>query len=71
MCSSDLIRERCENEDETSAAPNAPGCEEREREARGIYLAAGSAGHLTVPAADVDDWLDCDQIGRASCRERV
>ena len=57
----EIIRDRCENEDETSADPNAPGCEEREEEAREIYLAAGAAGHLTVPAADVDDWLDCDQ----------
>ncbi|MFK7898779.1 MAG: DUF3604 domain-containing protein [Myxococcota bacterium] len=50
----EIIRERCESE-------SSPDCEAREVEAREIYLAAGAAAHLTVPGADVDDWLDCDQ----------
>ncbi len=50
----EIIRERCERE-------SSPDCEARAQEAREIYLAAGSAAHLTVPGADVDDWLDCDQ----------
>ena len=50
----EIIRDRCERE-------SSPDCEARAEEARSIYLAAGSAGHLTVPGADVDDWLDCDQ----------
>ncbi|MCR9094923.1 MAG: DUF3604 domain-containing protein [bacterium] len=57
----EIIRERCENEAVSSSDPGAPGCEEREVEARTLYLKAGSAGHLSVPGADVDDWLDCDQ----------
>jgi len=55
----EIIRERCETEDSTD--PSMPGCDEREIEARSLYLQAGSAGHLSVPGAGVDDWLDCDQ----------
>jgi len=46
-----------------SARDQIIGCqdEDREVEARGLYLAAGAAGHKSVPGADVDDWLDCDQ----------
>ena len=55
----EIIRERCESEEEPLV--DAPGCEAREREARELYLRAGAAGHLSVPGADVDDWLDCDQ----------
>ncbi len=54
-----IIRDRCENE--TDEDPDEPGCAVREREARTLYLKAGAAGHLSVPGADVDDWLDCDQ----------
>ena len=54
-----IIRDRCEGE--TDPDPNEPGCAVREREARTLYLKAGAAGHLSVPGADVDDWLDCDQ----------
>jgi Protein of unknown function (DUF3604) len=50
----EIIRDRCESE-------SSQECEERAAEARSIYLAAGAAAHLTVPGADVDDWLDCDQ----------
>jgi hypothetical protein len=50
----EIIRERCENE-------SSPDCEERAIEARSLYLAAGAAAHLTVPGAEVDEWLDCDQ----------
>ncbi|MBW2495819.1 MAG: DUF3604 domain-containing protein [Deltaproteobacteria bacterium] len=50
----EIIRDRCERE-------SHPDCEARAAEARSIYLAAGAAGHLTVPGAGVDDWLDCDQ----------
>ena len=55
----EIIRERCEGEEKSD--PDAPDCEAREREARELYLRAGAAGHLSVPGADVDDWLDCDQ----------
>jgi hypothetical protein len=50
----EIIRERCEHQ-------SAPDCEARAEEARSIYLEAGAAAHLTVPGAEVDDWLDCDQ----------
>jgi len=50
----EIIRDRCESE-------SSEDCDERAAEARKIYLAAGAAAHLTVPGADVDDWLDCDQ----------
>jgi hypothetical protein len=55
----EIIRTRCEAEEGASEDPAR--CEARAAEAREIYLQAGSAGHLTVPGADVDDWLDCDQ----------
>ena len=50
----EIIRNRCE-------AESSPDCEERAEEAKRLYLEAGAAGHLTVPGADVDDWLDCGQ----------
>ncbi|MEE8166450.1 MAG: DUF3604 domain-containing protein, partial [Myxococcota bacterium] len=50
----EIIRDRCERE-------SSADCDERAEQARAIYLAAGAAGHLTVPAAEVVDWLDCDQ----------
>ncbi len=55
----EIIRARCEQEEISD--PDAPDCEAREEEAREVYLKAGAAGHLSVPGADVDDWLDCDQ----------
>lgn len=50
----EIIRERCE--DPTSAL-----CEERTRAARANYMAAGVAGHNTVPGARVEDWGLCGQ----------
>jgi len=50
----EIIRSRCGN------IP-AEECEKRVREAQANYLAAGVAGHLTVPAATVEDWKDCGQ----------
>lgn len=55
----EIIRERCEKEE--TLDPEQPDCAAREVEARELYLRAGAAGHLSVPGADVDDWLDCDQ----------
>lgn len=55
----EIIRTRCEAE--PTSDPSLPSCDEREIEARRLYLQAGAAGHLSVPGADVDDWLDCDQ----------
>ncbi|HEY8514718.1 MAG TPA: DUF3604 domain-containing protein [Candidatus Binatia bacterium] len=50
----ELIRQRCGD-----APPEE--CERRVREARANYLAAGTAGHLTVPGARVEEWKDCGQ----------
>ncbi|HUS23436.1 MAG TPA: DUF3604 domain-containing protein [Candidatus Binatia bacterium] len=50
----ELIRARC------GALP-AGECEQRVREARADYLAAGRAGHLVVPGARPEDWLDAGQ----------
>ncbi|HVN84778.1 MAG TPA: DUF3604 domain-containing protein [Candidatus Binatia bacterium] len=50
----EIIRQRCGN------APRDE-CERRVREARANYLAAGVAGHLTVPGATIEDWKDCGQ----------
>jgi hypothetical protein len=50
----ELIRARC---GEIPAAE----CEERVRVARANHVAAGVAGHLTVPGARPDEWKDCGQ----------
>jgi hypothetical protein len=50
----EIIRARCGD------APKEE-CERRVREARANHLAAGSAAHLTVPGASVEDWRDCGQ----------
>lgn len=50
----EIIRKRCKN-------VSAEECERRVAEARQNYLRAGVAGHLTVPGAEVSDWLDCGQ----------
>jgi Protein of unknown function (DUF3604) len=50
----EIIRSRCGNAPKTE-------CERRVEKARADYLAAGVAGHLTVPGASVEDWKDCDQ----------
>jgi hypothetical protein len=50
----EIIRTRC------GTLP-ADECERRVVAARATYLAAGVAGHLTVPGATVEDWKDCGQ----------
>jgi hypothetical protein len=50
----ELIRARCDG------VPEAE-CSQRVEAARRNYLAAGIAGHLTVPGATVADWKDCGQ----------
>jgi hypothetical protein len=50
----ELIRARC------GSAPRKE-CERRVAAARQNYLAAGVAGHLTVPGATIEDWKDCGQ----------
>jgi len=48
----EIIRSRCDD-------AKSPDCERRVQEARKNYLAAGVSGFLTVPGAQVEDWLDC------------
>ncbi len=50
----ELVRARCGD-----ASPEE--CERRVRAARGNYLAAGVAGHVTIPWATTSDWKDCGQ----------
>lgn len=50
----EIIRSRC------GAIPAAE-CEQRVADARRRYLAAGTAAHLTVPGARVEDWGGCGQ----------
>ena len=50
----ELIQQRCED-------PVSAACQTRVAEARRIYLDAGISGHLTVPGAEVADWLNCGQ----------
>ena len=50
----EIIQQRCES-------PGSAACDERVVEARQIYLDAGISGHLTVPGAEVKDWLNCGQ----------
>jgi len=50
----EIIQERCEE-------AHGDACDEKAAAARGNYLAAQAAGHLTVPGATVEDWLDCGQ----------
>ena len=50
----ELIRGRC-------GAIDATECQRRVDEATRDYMAAGAAGHLTVPGATVEDWGDCGQ----------
>ena len=53
----EIIRSRCGD------IP-AGDCDRRARDARRLYLDAGLRGHLTVPGAHADEWLDC-----AQCRD--
>jgi hypothetical protein len=57
----EIIRGRC-----LAAGEDQAECERRAVEARRNYLAAGVAGHLTVPGATIQDWLDAGQ-----CRDCV
>ena len=50
----EIIRERCDSEGLGDAE-----CSQREAEARQNYTDAGPSGHLTVPGAQVTDWLSC------------
>jgi len=52
----EIIRTRCESAGESSAR-----CEQRAVEARQNYVDADVQGHLTVPGARPDDWLDSGQ----------
>ena len=50
----EIIRGRCED-------PTSRLCEERVLSARANYLAAGVAGHNTIPGASLEDWGICGQ----------
>ncbi len=52
----EIIRERC-----TTAGEDEDECEKRAAAARQNYVDADTAGHLTVPGATVEDWLDSGQ----------
>jgi hypothetical protein len=52
----EIIRKRCEAE---GATPS--DCESRAVEARQNYVDADISGHLTVPAARAEEWLDSGQ----------
>lgn len=53
----ELIRQRCE----APGASAGDDCDQRVIKAQQDYLAAGRAGHLVVPGARPDDWLDSGQ----------
>ncbi len=50
----EIIRQRCQD-------PTSDACEADVAAARRNYLAAGASGHLTVPGAKPEHWLDCGQ----------
>ncbi|MCC6217302.1 MAG: DUF3604 domain-containing protein [Polyangiaceae bacterium] len=50
----EIVRARCGGVAEAE-------CERRVEKARRDYVAAGTAGHLTVPGASVEDWKECGQ----------
>jgi len=52
----EIIRSRCR-----SAGESEQECEARAVEARRLHLEAGQSGHLTVPGARAEDWLDAGQ----------
>jgi len=52
----EIIRERC-----AAAGESDEECDQRAREARQNYVEAGAEGHVTVPAAETEDWLDSGQ----------
>jgi hypothetical protein len=50
----EIIRARCGD-------PASAECEQRVAETRRLYVEGGVGGHLAVPGAQVEDWLDCGQ----------
>jgi len=52
----EIIAARC-----AAAGESAEECAKRAEEARANYVAADLTGHLTVPGAKVEDWLDSGQ----------
>jgi hypothetical protein len=52
----EIVRARC-----AAAGEDEEECDERAAEARQNYVDADTAGHLAVPGAKVDDWLDSGQ----------
>jgi len=52
----EIIRERC-----TAAGEGAQECADRARQARQHYVDGGTQGHVTVPGAQVEDWLAAGQ----------
>jgi hypothetical protein len=58
----EIIRARCLDAGETASE-----CDARAATARASYVAAGLPGHLTVPGAKAEDWLDSGQC--RDCRE--
>ncbi len=52
----ELVAARC-----IAGSESAQECEARAVRARANYVAADLAGHLTVPGASVEDWLDSGQ----------
>jgi hypothetical protein len=52
----ELVRARCAEAGETDEE-----CEQRAFDARQHYVDADTAGHLTVPGAEPDEWLDSGQ----------
>jgi hypothetical protein len=52
----EIVRARCLAEEESESE-----CEERAEQARQHHVDAGIYGHVTVPGARVEDWLDAGQ----------
>ncbi len=50
----EIIQDRCEQ-------PDSAECVAKVEKAKGDYLAAGRAGHLTIPNTAPEDWLACGQ----------
>ncbi|MEM8606407.1 MAG: DUF3604 domain-containing protein [Myxococcota bacterium] len=50
----EIVRGRCED-------PGSESCASKVEAARANYLGAGTAGHLTIPDATLDDWGNCGQ----------
>lgn len=54
--SGEIIRERC-----IAAGESDPECDTRAKHTRHLYAQRGSAGHLVVPDATEEEWLDAGQ----------